>query len=179
MAVQFAAETEVAPQDRFDYYWNQRGEWVEEPNVRRGGESGVQRVVGRDGQLLYAKRQTGHIYRSWLHPFGRPTVLRELDALTGVSRLGVRVPQIVFCGAQVASAHEDVQSRELRHHLRQHRFALAGRDRRNRARQNILQVARSPFDPHFGNGRRAAMRGILPEDIRARWRNLKFRFFNM
>ncbi|WP_202368910.1 lipopolysaccharide kinase InaA family protein [Pseudomonas sp. MWU318] len=100
MAVQIAAETEVAPQDRFDYYWNQRGEWVEEPNVRRGGESGVQRVVGRDGQLLYAKRQTGHIYRSWLHPFGRPTVLRELDALTGVSRLGVRVPQIVFCGAQ-------------------------------------------------------------------------------
>jgi hypothetical protein len=56
--------------------------------------------MGRDGQLLYAKRQTGHIYRSWLHPFGRPTVLRELDALTGVSRLGVRVPQIVFCGAQ-------------------------------------------------------------------------------
>lgn len=106
MAVQIAAETEVAPQDRFDYYWNQRGEWVEEPNVRRGGESGVQRVVGRDGQLLYAKRQTGHIYRSWLHPFGRPTVLRELDALTGVSRLGVRVPQIVFCGAQPDPQHK-------------------------------------------------------------------------
>lgn len=106
MAVQFAAETGVAPQDRFDYYWNQRGEWVEEPNVRRGGESGVQRVVGRDGQLLYAKRQTGHIYRSWLHPFGRPTVLRELDALTGVSRLGVRVPEIVFCGAQPDPQHK-------------------------------------------------------------------------
>ena len=106
MAVQFAAETEVAPQDRFDYYWNQRGEWVEEPNVRRGGESGVQRVTGRDGQLLYAKRQTGHIYRSWLHPFGRPTVLRELDALTGVSRLGVRVPEIVFCGAQPDPQHK-------------------------------------------------------------------------
>ncbi|VEF12607.1 lipopolysaccharide kinase [Pseudomonas fluorescens] len=100
MAVQYAAGTEVAPQDRFDYYWNQQGEWVEEPNVRRGGESGVQRVVGREGQLLYAKRQTGHIYRSWLHPFGRPTVLRELDALTGVSKLGVRVPEIVFCGVQ-------------------------------------------------------------------------------
>ncbi|MBF6032525.1 InaA protein [Pseudomonas sp. P155] len=106
MAVQFAAETDVAPQDRFDFYWNQRGEWVEEPNVRRGGESGVQRVVGRDGQLLYAKRQTGHIYRSWLHPFGRPTVLRELDALTGVSKLGVRVPQIVFCGAQPDPQHK-------------------------------------------------------------------------
>ena len=79
MAVQCAAETEVAPQDRFDYFWNQRGEWVEEPNVRRGGESGVQRLMGSDGQLLYAKRQTGHIYRSLQHPFGRPTVLREHD----------------------------------------------------------------------------------------------------
>jgi hypothetical protein len=106
MAVQCAAETEVPTQDRFDYFWNQRGEWVEEPNVRRGGESGVQRVTGSDGQLLYIKRQTGHIHRSWLHPFGRPTVLRERDALTGVTALGVRVPHIVFCGAQRDPVHK-------------------------------------------------------------------------
>jgi len=106
MAVQCAAEKEVAPQDRFDYFWNQRGEWVEEPNVRRGGESGVQRVTGSDGQLLYAKRQTGHIYRSWLHPFGRPTVLREQDALIGLRKLDVRVPDIVFCGAQCDPVHK-------------------------------------------------------------------------
>ena len=106
MAVQFAAETEVAPQDRFDYFWNQRGEWVEEPNVRRGGESGVQRVMGSDGQLLYVKRQTGHIHRSWQHPFGRPTVLRESAALNGVAALGVRVPHIVFCGAQRDPVHK-------------------------------------------------------------------------
>lgn len=106
MAVQCAAETEVAPQDRFDYFWNQRGEWVEEPNVRRGGESGVQRVVGSDGRLLYVKRQTGHIHRTWLHPFGRPTVLRERDALIGVRELGVRVPEIIFCGAQRDPVHK-------------------------------------------------------------------------
>jgi hypothetical protein len=106
MAVQCAAETEVAPKDRFDYFWNQRGEWVEEPNVRRGGESGVQRVVGSDGQLLYVKRQTGHIHRTWLHPFGRPTVLRERDALIGVRELGVRVPEIIFCGAQRDPVHK-------------------------------------------------------------------------
>jgi hypothetical protein len=106
MAVQCAAEQEVAPQDRFDYFWNQRGEWVEEPNVRRGGESGVQRVTASDGQLLYAKRQTGHIYRSWLHPFGRPTVLREQDALIGLRKLDVRVPDIVFCGAQRDPVHK-------------------------------------------------------------------------
>lgn len=106
MAVQCAAETEVAPQDRFNYFWNQRGEWVEEPNVRRGGESGVQRVVGSDGQLLYVKRQTGHIHRTWLHPLGRPTVLRERDALIGVRELGVRVPEIIFCGAQRDPVHK-------------------------------------------------------------------------
>ncbi|WP_236235232.1 lipopolysaccharide kinase InaA family protein [Pseudomonas faucium] len=87
-------------ESRFDYYWRQQGEWVEEPNQRRGGESGVQRLDDGNGKLLYAKRQVGHIYRSLLHPFGRPTVLRELDALTSCEQLGVRVPRIVFCGAE-------------------------------------------------------------------------------
>lgn len=87
-------------ESRFDFYWRQQGEWVEEPNQRRGGESGVQRLDDGNGKLLYAKRQVGHIYRSLLHPFGRPTVLRELDALNSFEQLGVRVPRIVFCGAE-------------------------------------------------------------------------------
>ena len=106
MAVEQVSETQHAPDDRFEYFWSQRGEWVEEPNVRRGGESGVQRIHTPNGQLLYAKRQTGHIYRDWLHPFGRPTVLRELDALTGLQALKVRVPEIVFCGAQPDPVHQ-------------------------------------------------------------------------
>lgn len=69
---------------------------MEEPNVRRGGESGVQRISSNNGELLYAKRQTGHIYRSWLYPLGRPTVLREQDALLALSRLDVRVPELIF-----------------------------------------------------------------------------------
>lgn len=90
----------------FDFYWQQQGEWVEEPNQRRGGESGVQRLDDGNGQLLYAKRQVGHIYRSLLHPFGRPTVLRELDALNSFEQLGVRVPRIVFCGAERDADHQ-------------------------------------------------------------------------
>ena len=101
MGLQSLKEPVVNPgENGFSHFWNQRGEWVEEPNVRRGGESGVQRLITDDGQTLYSKRQTGHIYRSWLHPFGRPTVLRERDALEGLNRLGVGVPQIVFCGAE-------------------------------------------------------------------------------
>jgi hypothetical protein len=106
MAEQCAAGSGLASQDRFDFFWNQRGEWVEEPNVRRGGESGVQRLMGSDGQLLYVKRQTGHIHRGLLHPFGRPTVLRERDALTGLRLLNVRVPEIVFCEAQRDPVHK-------------------------------------------------------------------------
>jgi len=88
--------------DSFARWWNTQGEWVEPPNVRRDGESGVQRVPspGRDAPVLYSKRQIGHLYRSLRHPFGRPTVLREQDALQAFTRLGVRVPRVVYCGAQ-------------------------------------------------------------------------------
>ncbi|VVN99140.1 lipopolysaccharide kinase InaA family protein [Pseudomonas fluorescens] len=106
MAVKHASEADIPSEDRFDYFWNLRGEWVEEPNQRRGGESGVQRILSSHGRLLYAKRQIGHIYRSWLHPFGRPTVLRERDALNGLRLLDVRVPELVFCGAQRDARHQ-------------------------------------------------------------------------
>lgn len=89
-----------AMDDRFEQFWDWRGEWVEPPNLRRGGESGVERVRRDDGMLLYCKRQCGHLYRSLLHPFGRPTVLRERDAIRAFERLGVRVPRLVYCGAR-------------------------------------------------------------------------------
>jgi tRNA A-37 threonylcarbamoyl transferase component Bud32 len=89
-------------QARFERWWDMDGEWVEEPNQRRGGESGVKRLPpqGKGQARLYSKRQVGHIYRSWLHPFGRPTVLREEQALRACEQLGVPVPQLVFCAAR-------------------------------------------------------------------------------
>ncbi|PWB33811.1 InaA protein [Pseudomonas sp. SDI] len=98
--------TDTGGSNRFDYFWKRQGEWVEEPNQRRGGESGVQRLCDETGQLLYAKRQIGHIYRSVLHPFGRPTVLREYDALHSFEQLGVRVPHIVYCGVERDADHQ-------------------------------------------------------------------------
>lgn len=90
-----------AAQDRFEGWWSKRGEWVEPPNQRRGGESGVQRLHLRGSErLLYLKRQQGHVYRSWLHPFGRPTALRERDALLAFERLGVGVPRLRYCDAR-------------------------------------------------------------------------------
>ena len=39
---------------QFEQWWQLQGEWVEEPNQRRGGESGVQRLQVDQGQLLFA-----------------------------------------------------------------------------------------------------------------------------
>lgn len=106
MGVRVAVEPTVSKGERFAFFWDQNGEWVEEPNQRRGGESGVKRVYTDAGGLIYVKRQIGHTYRSWLHPFGRPTVLRERDALQGLSQLDVNVPKLIFCGAQRDESHE-------------------------------------------------------------------------
>jgi tRNA A-37 threonylcarbamoyl transferase component Bud32 len=84
----------------FEQWWQRQGEWVEEPNQRRGGESGVQRLRQDDGQVLYVKRQVGHTYRSLRYPFGRPTVLRERDALLALPLLGVKVPSLLYCDVQ-------------------------------------------------------------------------------
>jgi len=59
MAVECVAGSHVAPEERFEYFWRQQGEWVEEPNRRRGGESGVQRVMGPTGRLLTANVRPG------------------------------------------------------------------------------------------------------------------------
>jgi tRNA A-37 threonylcarbamoyl transferase component Bud32 len=56
--------------------------WVEEPNQRRGGWSGVVRIVLRDAagkeRVVFLKRQANHMCPSFLHPIkGRPTFKRE------------------------------------------------------------------------------------------------------
>ena len=100
MTVDSVPHTPTSTDDCFEHYWRQQGEWVEEPNQRRGGESGVQRIHDVCGRLLYAKRQVGHTYRSWRYPLGRPTVLREHDALLAMNALSVKVPRVVYCGAK-------------------------------------------------------------------------------
>ena len=100
MTQPFALPAGEARNDTFQRWWDAQGEWVEVPNQRRAGESGVQRVRLRGQPLLYCKRQVGHLYRSLTHPFGRPTALRELRALQAFSQAGVRVPQVIYCGAR-------------------------------------------------------------------------------
>lgn len=83
----------------FGYWWSVAGEWVEPPNERRNGWSGMLRV--RDGdRLYYVKRQRNHLCRTLLHPFGWPTASREWHYLDRLRRIGVGVAQPVFHGVR-------------------------------------------------------------------------------
>lgn len=90
----------------FAYWWDQKGDWVEEPNERREGSSGVQFLPATEGRPnLYSKRQINHCYRSLRHPLGRPTVFREEQAIRAFNALGVQTPKLVFCGAEQLTDH--------------------------------------------------------------------------
>lgn len=83
----------------FDYWWNAPGDWVEPPNERRNGWSGMLRVHGESG-TLYVKRQRNHLCRTLAHPFGWPTASREWHYLNLLRTLGLRAPVPVFHGVR-------------------------------------------------------------------------------
>ncbi len=59
MAPDLASLQRISGDSAIDQWLQVPGSWVEEPNERRGGASGVQRVYTGDGRLLYRKQQTG------------------------------------------------------------------------------------------------------------------------
>lgn len=85
-------------QDEFDRWWSTEGDWVEAPNYRRNGMSGVQ-CIERDGKRLYVKRMTQHLFHSLRYPLGRPTIVREIAVIEELARAGVIVPNIVYGNA--------------------------------------------------------------------------------
>lgn len=89
----------------FEHWLATEGDWVELPNERRGGQSGVQRLKDEAGKTLYRKYQVNHCYRDLKHPLGEPTIRREQRALLAFSALGVKVPEIVFCGTRKHQGH--------------------------------------------------------------------------
>ena len=80
----------------FDAIWDLDEGYVEEPNVRRGGWSGVSRIAlpFDDGaRPVFLKRQANHVTRSLRYPvFGEPTLHRELVRLREFSRLHITAP---------------------------------------------------------------------------------------
>lgn len=104
--------------DSFDYWWDMEGTWVEQPNRRRGGESGVQRCR-LNGVTYYIKKQVGHMFRSLRHPFGCPTIVREAHRLNVCRQLGVAPPHVEFCGSRTGAEQPRaiLVTRELRGYM--------------------------------------------------------------
>ncbi len=87
----------------FTYWWEIPGEWVEPPNERRDGWSGMMRVVVA-GDTYYVKRQRNHLCRTLAHPFGWPTASREWQYLNRLGELGLGRPTPVFHGVRKSAA---------------------------------------------------------------------------
>ena len=94
------------PYDSFEYWRTvcEDSDWVEEPNARRKGSSGVRRAC-LHGQEYFIKTQVNHFHYSSRHVLGRPTALREAEALEACHRLGILAPQIVFCETRKVDGH--------------------------------------------------------------------------
>ena len=89
--------------DTFESFWNLPRQWVEEPNKRRKGWSGVSRLEFLDNEAghltLFVKRQENHNYLSVQHPFhGRPTFFRDLHYTLRLRKIGLPTAEPVFYG---------------------------------------------------------------------------------
>jgi hypothetical protein len=95
----------IAAQDRalleqhglasFEALWTLQLEAVDEPNTERGGWSSVYRLeLGETA--FYLKRQSNHLARSLLRPFGEPTFTREFRNIQRFQRLGIPALEAAF-----------------------------------------------------------------------------------
>lgn len=86
--------------DSFDRLWSVEAGWFEPRNERRGGWSGVSRCeleLPEGGQVgMFLKRQENHITRTFLHPFGMPTFVREMHNLLLFKRAKVPALEPVY-----------------------------------------------------------------------------------
>ena len=85
--------------EMFEWFWDHAENWIEEPNVRRKGMSGVIRTT-LNREVVYVKKQLNHLHYSLRYPLGRPTALREADAVAAVRRLGINAPEIIYCDSR-------------------------------------------------------------------------------
>ena len=89
----------------FDRLWALSGDWVESPNLARGGFSGVSRyeLALGDGTRVgvFVKRQENHTARTLRHPWqGIPTLAREFDSIRRCQRFGLGTVEPIYYGEQ-------------------------------------------------------------------------------
>lgn len=86
----------------FDQIWNSQVDWIDEPNLNRGGWSGVGciQVLFHDKMVtLFVKKQLNHTKRTLLHPIkGKPTFATEFRTIRFIQDHGLLAPNVVFFG---------------------------------------------------------------------------------
>lgn len=84
----------------FEALWKFPGTWVEEPNQRRNGWSGVKRLQ-TDGQgSYYLKFLHNHCRRTFRHPLPHSTAYFEFRNYIRLKRRGIPVPEVVYFSEQ-------------------------------------------------------------------------------
>lgn len=87
----------------FESLWASEGHFIEEPNYRRGGWSGIilHEIRFKNGQPLkiIIKRQENHTFRSLLHPLrGAPTFCREYKNICRLEKKGIPTLESLYYG---------------------------------------------------------------------------------
>lgn len=79
----------------FEALWSLQLDAVDATNSGRGGWSSVYRL-DLGGLGYYLKRQSNHLTRTLLHPFGEPTFAREMRNIHRYQRLGIPALRAAF-----------------------------------------------------------------------------------
>ena len=85
----------------FESLWNLPHNFVEEPNIRRGGWSGAAQFMINDldaPQTFYIKRQVNQLRRSLRFPLGALTFRHELVSITRNRSLGLPAVEVICAG---------------------------------------------------------------------------------
>lgn len=85
----------------FASFWKLDADWFEEPNRRRGGWSGVSRILlalPRGGEVaVFLKRQENHVRKNLAHPFsGIPTFRAEFENILRLRELDIPTMEPVY-----------------------------------------------------------------------------------
>lgn len=102
----------------FDAIWRREISWFEPPNERRGGFSGVGKLLlqAQNGEIFtfFVKKQHNHGRKSWLHPIaGEPTFRREFSNLSFLSKLNIGAPKVVYYAEKLQSKQAILISENL------------------------------------------------------------------
>ena len=88
----------------FESLWNSQADWIETPNQRRNGWSGVSRLDLQNNSdlALFVKRQENHNTRTAAHPFrGIPTYRRELNSILLFHKANIPTLKPVYYGERI------------------------------------------------------------------------------